>query len=154
VLHLTFDLYFGFDLLHSRKCSPLSHIYVLLNAEYFFIAKCFSFKPIYADYFLEASYGLAQGLQIFCQRTTTQQFEDRASYVIGLFRDMLHSTKSIHFCKYIIFSLLTMFSRAVVWRPWSGLTPVILLKGVMRVLIKITYCNIHITINSEKARGP
>jgi len=41
VLRLTFDLCFGFDMLHSRKCSPLSHIYVLLNAECIFIAKCF-----------------------------------------------------------------------------------------------------------------
>ena len=94
MLRLTFDLYFGCDLLHSRKYSPLSHIYVLLNAEYFFIAKCFSFKPIYADYFLEALYGLAQGLQNLCQRATTHQFEDRASYVMGLFRDMSHFTKS------------------------------------------------------------
>jgi len=54
-------------------------------------------KPIYVDYFLEALYGLAQGFQTFCQRATTQQFEDRISYVIGLFRDMLHSTKAIHF---------------------------------------------------------
>jgi len=30
----------------------------------------------------------------------------------------------------------------------------LLLKDVMHVLIKITYCNILTTINSEKARGP
>jgi len=34
VLRRTFHLYFGFDLLHSRICSPLSHIYVLLTVAY------------------------------------------------------------------------------------------------------------------------
>ena len=37
ILHLTFDWCFGFDLLHSRKCRPLLHIYhiyVLLTVAY------------------------------------------------------------------------------------------------------------------------
>ena len=70
------------------------------------------------------------GLQTFCQRATqavTKQIEDRTPYVMWLFRDMLHPTKSTIFRKYIIFSLLTkclypewtgfgrMWPRAVVW---------------------------------------
>ena len=47
VLRLTFDLCFAFDLLHSRKCSPLSHIYALVNAERIFIAKCFSLGNLF-----------------------------------------------------------------------------------------------------------
>ena len=44
-------------------------------------------------------------------------------------------------------------SRVVVWRPWSSLTPVILYiiiikKKLCRVLIKITYCYVHTTINT------
>jgi len=51
---------------------------------------------------------------------------------MSLFRDMLHIAKSISFCKFILFSLLTKCLRgpdemawqagfglrAVVWRPW------------------------------------
>jgi len=45
------------DFLHGRRCSPLSHVHVLLSD---FYCKIFQFgKPIYADYFLEALYGLA-----------------------------------------------------------------------------------------------
>ena len=36
-----------FDFLFSRKCSPLSHIHVLLNAECIFTAKSFSFGNLF-----------------------------------------------------------------------------------------------------------
>jgi len=52
VFRLTFVLCFGFDLLHSRKCSPLSHIYVLVNAECILLQNFQFGKLIYADYFL------------------------------------------------------------------------------------------------------
>ena len=98
VLHLTFDLCIGFDLLHSRKCSPLTHLCASKRRVHFH-CKIFQLgKPIYVDYFLEALYGLTPGFsKLFCQRTITEQFEDRTSFVIGLFQDMLHSTKSIDF---------------------------------------------------------
>jgi len=61
VVHLTFDFCIGFDLLHSRKCSPLTHLCASKRRVYFH-CKIFQFgKPIYAGYFLEALYGLAQG---------------------------------------------------------------------------------------------
>ena len=65
MLRLTFDWRFGLDLLHSRKCSPLSNIYVLLNAECIFVAKCFSWGNLFTLIIfqkLSIVYGLAQGI--------------------------------------------------------------------------------------------
>jgi len=72
VLHLTFDLCIGFDVLHSRKCSPLTHLCASKRRVHIH-CKIFQFgKPIYADYFLEALYGLVQGSPNYFVRESLQ----------------------------------------------------------------------------------
>jgi len=94
----TFDLCFGLDLLHSRKCSPLSHIYVLLNPVCILLQNLSVWETYLCWLFSRSSLRSSPGVsQLFCRRATIQQFEDRTSYAIDLCQDMLHSTKLIHF---------------------------------------------------------
>jgi len=64
------------------------------------------------------SFGPDSGIsKLFCQRAT-QQFEGRTSYVMWLFRGMLHSTKSTNFSWRCFFSLSTKWLRGTDLSRW------------------------------------
>jgi len=68
VLRLTFDLWFGFACFIVEIVATLTHS-CASKLRVNFYCKIFQFgKPIYADYFLEALYGMAQASPKFFVR--------------------------------------------------------------------------------------
>ena len=127
------------------------------NPRVHFYCKIFQFgKPIYADYFLEALYGLSQGLQIFLSvshYTTVRGPEILRNWIVSGYvtfyeinKFFLNTLFFYYYIKIHYFFIINKMSswagemswragfgpRAVVWRPWSNLTPIILYTVIIK----------------------
>jgi len=150
---------FRFDLLHSRKCSLLSHMHVLLNAECILVRNL-SVWETYLCWLISRS-SLRSSPEDHISYSTTVWKPDKLHNVIVEWYVTFYQINRFFVIYYFfiidqISSWAEFGPRAIVWRPWSSLTPVILYILGKRCYAYSNQNHLlkHWHNNSEGARGP